>query len=273
MSIGKFKFFKILTKKYNWYKILMDFKIKLYKNKIIRGVFMRKKLVVVIVLIFILLTIVLSILTIKYRNIAYSILQPQNEKVYYAEDFEIQTIKSNTDFDNDGIEDYADILEGARIDAENCPTYKSAYYQGGYPPDDEGVCTDVIWRAFKNAGYILKDMVDEDIKNNVSKYPRVEGKPDPNIDFRRVPNLMVYFERNHISLTIDLNKIEEWQPGDIVVFGTSHIGIISDKRNEKGVPYIIHNASQANREENALEFYNENWKEITAHYRLKDTNI
>ena len=34
------------------------------------------------------------------------------------------------------------------------------------PPDTEGVCTDVIWRAFKNAGYSLKDMVDEDIKNN-----------------------------------------------------------------------------------------------------------
>lgn len=164
------------------------------------------------------------------------------KKIYYAEDFGIEVILSENDIDGDGIDDYTDILLGARKEAENRPKYKSAYYSGGYPPDSEGVCTDVVWRAMKNAGYTLKDMVDEDIKNNVDKYPRVGGKPDPNIDFRRVPNLKVYFERNAINLTTDLNKIEEWQAGDIVTFGTSHIGIISDKRNKKGIPYLIHNA-------------------------------
>ncbi len=167
------------------------------------------------------------------------------KKVYYAEDFGIEIIISNKDYDNDGIDDYTDILLGAKKEAENKPIYKSAYYAGGYPPDSEGVCTDVVWRAMKNAGYSLKDMVDEDIKNHVDKYPRVAGKPDPNIDFRRVPNLKVYFERNAINLTTDLSKIEEWQPGDIVIFGTSHIGIISDKRNKKGIPYLIHNSRSA----------------------------
>lgn len=233
---------------------------------------MRKRLVLVIVMVFIFITTILSMIAIKYRNITYSILQPQDKKVYYSEDFGFETLKSNTDYDSDGIDDYTDILEGAKLEAENHPKYKSAYYKGGYPPDDEGVCTDVIWRALKNAGYSLKDMIDEDIKNNVELYPRVDGKPDPNIDFRRVPNLMVYFERNHISLTIDLSEIEEWQPGDIVVFENNHIGIISDKRNERGVPYIIHNAAQPNREEDGLEFYNENWRKISAHYRLKDAN-
>lgn len=142
---------------------------------------------------------------------------------------------------------------------------------GGYPPDNEGVCTDVIWRAFKNAGYSLKDMVDEDIKKHTDKYPRVQGKPDPNIDFRRVPNLKVYFSRNHITLTTDLSKIEEWQPGDIVVFGSKHIGIISDIRNKKGIPYLIHNGGQPNREEDFLELYNA-YDPITGHYRLKDVN-
>lgn len=233
---------------------------------------MRKKAVLIIVIVFLVIAIILSILAIYYRNITYSILQPKSKKVYYAEYFGFETLKSNTDYDGDGIDDYTDILEGAKLEAKNHPTYKSAYYQGGYPPDDEGVCTDVIWRALKNAGYSLKDMIDEDIKNNVELYPRVEGKPDPNIDFRRVPNLMVYFERNHISLTIDLNEIEEWQPGDIVVFETNHVGIISDKRNERGIPYIIHNAAQPNREEDGLEFYNKNWRKISAHYRLKDLN-
>lgn len=137
----------------------------------------------------------------------------------------------------------------------------------GYPPEEEGVCTDVVWRAFYNAGYSLKDMVDEDIKNNVEQYPRVNGKPDPNIDFRRVSNLKIFFERNTNILTNDLTKIEEWQPGDIVIFGTSHIGIISDKRNKKGVPYLIHNAGQPLREEDTLELWDK-FTPITGHYRL-----
>lgn len=185
---------------------------------------------------------VLFIITLSILVFGVIQLYQKYKKVYYAEDFGIEVILSKNDMDNDGIDDYTDILLGARKEAENKPKYKSAYYSGGYPPDSEGVCTDVIWRAFKNAGYNLKDMVDEDIKNNVEKYPRVAGKPDPNIDFRRVPNLKVYFERNAINLTKDLSKIEEWQPGDIVVFGTSHIGIISDKRNKKGIPYLIHNS-------------------------------
>ena len=79
------------------------------------------------------------------------------EKTYTARDFNIETIVSNTDFDNDGVDDYTDILQGAKIEAEKRPRYRSVYYSGGYPPDDEGVCTDVIWRALKNAGYLLQD--------------------------------------------------------------------------------------------------------------------
>lgn len=220
--------------------------------KIIRKTFL------VIVIVFITLTISITGLLIYQKN----------KNVYYAKDFDIETVISKTDCDNDGIDDYTDILQGAKIEAENKPTYKSAYYSGGYPPDNEGVCTDVIWRALKNAGYSLKDMVDEDIKNNVDEYPRVDGKPDSNIDFRRVPNLKVYFERNQINLTTDLSKIEEWQPGDIVVFGSSHIGIISDKRNKKGIPYLLHNGGQPLREEDILEVYNK-YEPITGHYRMK----
>lgn len=211
------------------------------------------------------LTIFIICLCIIILTLLYLYCHP---KTYTANDFNIATITSQTDYDNDGIDDYTDILQGARIEAENKPTYKSVYYAGGYPPDNEGVCTDVIWRALKNAGYSLKDMIDEDIKNNVFAYPRVEGKPDSNIDFRRVPNLKVYFERNHITLTNDLNQIAEWQPGDIVVFGNSHIGIISDKRNKKGIPFLIHNGGQPLREENILELYNKH-NPISGHFRLK----
>lgn len=190
-------------------------------------------------------------------------------KTYQATDFGFEDIKSKHDKNENGIDDYTDILLGARKDAENKPKYKSAYYAGGYPPDNEGVCTDVIWRAFQNAGYNLKEMIDNDIKNNVEKYPETNGTPDPNIDFRRVTNLKVFFDRNAINLTLDTNKIEEWNPGDIVIFGEnySHIGIISDKRNKDGIPYLIHNAGQFKREEDTLERWANN-KTITGHYRF-----
>ena len=99
-------------------------------------------------------------------------------------------------------------------------------------------------------------------------YPRVNGQPDSNIDFRRVPNLKVYFDRNAICLTTDISQIEQWQPGDIVTFGTNHIGIISDKRNKKGIPYLIHNANQSQREEDTLEMWNF-FEPVSGHYRIK----
>lgn len=187
-------------------------------------------------------------------------------KVYYAKDFNIQVVKSENDLDSDGIEDYADILQGAKIEAKNKPVYRSGYYDGGYPPNNEGVCTDVIWRALENAGYNLKEMVDIDIKENTSLYTSID-KPDPNIDFRRVRNLKVFFDKNYTILTNDPQDIDEWMPGDIVIFGTSHIAIISDKRNEEAVPYIIHNASQPNRDEDAIMYWHKT-RGITGHYRL-----
>ncbi len=214
------------------------------------------KLSIIILIIIILLITWFIISILNYFNLI-------PKKSYTASDFGIETIKSNIDYDNDGIDDYTDIMLGARKDAENMPKYKSAYYAGGYPPDNEGVCTDLVWRALKNAGYSLKDLVDEDIKNNLSSYEKIE-KPDPNIDFRRVYNLKVFFDRNTNKLTNNVYEIAQWQPGDIVIFEESHIGIISDKRNKKGIPYLIHNTAQPVREEDVLERYKDI---ITGHYR------
>lgn len=190
-------------------------------------------------------------------------------KGYTGEDFGIETIHSPNDQDKDGIDDYTDILLGAKEEAKRHPVYRSKYYAGGYPPESEGVCTDVIWRAFEHAGYSLKDMVDEDIAANIEAYPRVMeiGKADPNIDFRRVKNLKVFFERNSQNLTTDLTDISAWQPGDIVVFGDSHIGIISNIRNEKGIPYLIHNTGQKHFEEDVLESYHK-FTPISGHFRF-----
>lgn len=184
-------------------------------------------------------------------------------KTYKAEDFNIEIICSKMDFNRNDIDDYTDILLGAKIDAENHPKYDARYFQNGYPPDNIGVCTDVVWRAFKNAGYSLRDMVDRDISERPEAYKAVKTK-DKNIDFRRVRNLRVFFEKYAVLLTKDIKKIEEWQPGDIVIFGDDrHIGIVSDKRNRSGMPYIIHNNGQLRREEDILKH-----SDVTGHYRF-----
>ena len=92
--------------------------------------------------------------------------------------------------------------------------------------------------------------------------------PDANIDFRRVGNLNTYFSRHAQSLTTDLGNIEEWQGGDIVVF-SSHIAIVSDKRNKKGIPYIIHHVSAAQKayEEDKMQRW-EKKAGIIGHYRI-----
>lgn len=190
------------------------------------------------------------------------------QKHYTAEDFNIETVKSAVDFNNNGTDDYTDILLGARKDAKNHPKYDGKYIQGGYPPDNIGVCTDVVWRAFKNAGYSLKDMVDKDIVSRREAYSRID-EPDTNIDFRRVKNLRIFFDEYALSLTTDVEEIQEWQPGDIVIFNNEeHIGIVSDKRNRDGKPYIIHNGGQPNREEDYLKR-----STVVAHYRFDASKI
>ena len=196
--------------------------------------------------------------------------QPAADKCAY----DIPRLVTDHDEDNDGIKDLADILEGARKDAANKPVYRDAYYTGGYPPDSEGVCTDVIWRAFKNAGYNLKALVDQDIRKNIKAYPRVRSKPDPNIDFRRVANLVVFFRRHATILTTDLipdnvANLKVWQGGDIVAFGKplEHIGIVSDIRRRDGVPYMIHNCSPYTVEADAILSWHQYCAKIVGHYR------
>jgi hypothetical protein len=67
---------------------------------------------------------------------------------------------SSQDQNQNDIPDSIDIVNGARQEVEKGTVYDGSYFQGGYPPEGRGACTDVIWRAFKTAGYDLKKMVD-----------------------------------------------------------------------------------------------------------------
>ena len=174
----------------------------------------------------------------------------------------IEIIKSDIDKDNDGIDDYSDILEGAKKFIKDEPKYKSKYYDGGYPTDEYRGCTDLIWYALDNAGYDFKTLIDEDIKTNKDAYDSDVG--DTNIDFRRVRNIKVYLDRNVRSLSL----YKDFNPGDIVVY-KNHIAIVSDKVNKRKENYIIHQHAFYNYEDDGL-FRDE----IIGHYRweIKDGN-
>ncbi len=184
-------------------------------------------------------------------------------RMYSNDDFDIDTYVSDVDMDNDGIDDQRDILESVREYIATKPKYKSKYYEGGYPDDGYGVCTDVVAFGLLGAGYDLRELVNEDILNNYDRYDI--DAVDKNIDFRRVKNLEVYFSYNSIPLTLDIYDISSWQGGDIVIFN-NHIGIVSDKRNRDGIPFVIHNANpyQLDYEEDILKLRSD----IVGHYRV-----
>ena len=179
---------------------------------------------------------------------------------FSAERFGFSDLISENDADGDGINDYADFVKGARAFVSAKPEYLSAYYDGGYPPDGIGVCTDVIWSAFLEAGYDLKAMVDADIASDPEAYG-IE-KPDPNIDFRRVVNLNVFFSRHAESLTTSLLDPSAFMPGDILIYN-HHIVILSDERNLYGFPYMIHHGGKYDYETNGIAR-----NRILAHYRF-----
>lgn len=155
------------------------------------------------------------------------------------------------DADGDRIPDSLDILLGAKKVAINGAHYRNTYrvlsYPGGDLPRDEGVCTDVIIRALRNAGIDLQKLVHEDILARPKAYPHVK-RPDTNIDHRRVRTLLPYFSAHWESLPTDPRDTSvPWLPGDICLLdtlpnaGPDHIGIVSDTLGKSGLPLVVNN--------------------------------
>ena len=115
------------------------------------------------------------------------------------------------------------------------------------------------------AGYDLMALVHEDVLAHGDRYNI--DPVDANIDFRRVRNLKVFFQHNATALTTDIYDIGQWQGGDIVVF-ERHIGVVSDRRNKNGVPYVIHHNDpwQTAYEQDILE----KRTDIVGHYRISE---
>jgi hypothetical protein len=155
------------------------------------------------------------------------------------------------------------------------PAYVRIPYPGGDVPADTGVCSDEVIRSYRKLGVDLQREVHEDMARNFRLYPKKWGlnKPDTNIDHRRVPNLMLFFERQGASLPVT-ERASDYRPGDIVTWdlggGLTHIGIVVNVAADgaAGRFKIVHNIGAGPQMEDVLF----NWK-ITGHYRyLGQTN-
>lgn len=150
------------------------------------------------------------------------------------------------------------------------PSYFPLDYPNGDVPANKGVCTDVVIRAYRKLGIDLQKEVHEDMKAHFGDYPKNWGlsRPDKNIDHRRVPNLMTFFERHGTELPITQNSAV-YRAGDIVCWnlrgGITHIGIVSNRKANNGErPLIIHNIGGGQVLEDMLFDF-----KIIGHYRYK----
>jgi uncharacterized protein YijF (DUF1287 family) len=157
------------------------------------------------------------------------------------------------DKDSDGIPDPLDILIGAKKTVLNADDYTPGYFTLTYPmgdmPRSQGVCTDVVIRALRNAGIDLQVEVQRDIRRRRAAYPMVKRNGDASIDHRRVRTLLPYFVKHWERHTTALaDPADPLRPGDVIFMdtfpnksGPDHIGIVSDTPGDSGHPQIINN--------------------------------
>ncbi len=149
------------------------------------------------------------------------------------------------------------------------PAYFSLSYPNGDPPPDRGVCTDVVIPALRTQQLDLQQRIHEDMRGNFAAYPQLWGlsRPDRNIDHRRVPNQMRWFQRQGWELPIS-TRADDYAAGDIVAWklngnGLLHVGIVSDRRLADGTPLVLHNIAQGTQEQDLLFRHT-----IIGHYRM-----
>ena len=156
--------------------------------------------------------------------------------------------------------------------------YDPAYVKIPYPNGDvdpkTGVCTDVVIRTYRKLNIDLQKLVHEDMKDHFEEYPNNWGlnSTDSNIDHRRVPNLMTFFERKGKIKSKSL-RAEDYKAGDIVAWdlgsGILHIGIVSNNSMNGGLKKkVIHNIGNGQIEEDVLF----NWK-IIGIYTVSYTHL
>jgi uncharacterized protein YijF (DUF1287 family) len=149
-------------------------------------------------------------------------------------------------------------------------SYRAIEFPFGDVPDNIGVCSDVVIRAYRTLGIDLQRRIHDDMWQRFNEYPsqRKWGllKPDSNIDHRRVPNLRSFFSKNGVNLPIT-NNAKDYNAGDIVTWiippNLPHIGIVTNLiSNDTKHPIIAHNMGKGPQLEDILFKL-----KITGHYR------
>ncbi len=158
-----------------------------------------------------------------------------HKSYYKASDFKIKNIYSKVDFNKNGIDDYSDILLGAKKSINKNITEE-----------------EFIINAFKYAGYDINKMIKKDTIYNEEK--------------DTLSNIKEYLKKNVKRVTKNINKIEEFQQGDILIFNNK-IGIISDKRNKYGNPFLVYHDNKVIEKDILRDI------DITYHYRFDSSLI
>ena len=180
------------------------------------------------------------------------------------------------------------VLARARLEVERGVVYDPAYkvttfrdgvdtgkavYPGGDVQPTRGVCTDVVVRSLRAVGFDLQRLVHEAAAAHAAWFPTIQT-PDANIDHRRVPGLMAYFDhaaKRLATSTADAADRASFEPGDLVIWSFDacpkcsprHIGVVSDRRGPRGLPLVIHNLGPHPTEDDSLDAWT-----MLRHYRV-----
>lgn len=189
----------------------------------------------------------------------------------------------NYEMHRDGFRQNGDsvtLLEQVSSHAE-MQTYQNTIYDGsyvgiGYPGGDvgyqQGVCTDVVIRAFRIIDIDLQELIHNDMKNDLETYnKRYKTKAvDKNIDHRRTQNIQTYLTKIGAKIKVP-NSIDQYKPGDILFWdiAAGHTGIVVSSRTNDGYNrLVVHNIGGGAVYENLLSC----WTPVEV-YRLNDSII
>ena len=163
------------------------------------------------------------------------------------------------DHDHDKIPDSLDIHVGMVKSMRNHARYDGSVHGAKYAyqdvPREIGVCTDVVVRAYRNAGINLHDLVFKDMHQAPKSYGvKLGEKIHKGYAHRRVRRLYPYFKRHFQKLSSSFDRgakgKQAWLPGDLLFMNFNpngkkpeHVGLIAGHTQLSGYPLLAHNAA------------------------------
>ena len=166
------------------------------------------------------------------------------------------------------------VVRGVRIKK----SYQKIDYPWGDVPEYLGMSPDLIIRCVRAAGLDLQQLVHIDRVRHPTRYPLhiwKHRRPDTSIDHRRLPILYSFIKHYLKPLPIlsdSVKKRARFEPGDFVFWvapgGGDYPGfggIVLDRRDERGIPYVVTLASDDLRITDRHQLTD--WK-VMGHFRL-----